>query len=130
MTTLPREPARRERPGPALWFGLLGGAGAWAVQFLVGYLVTESMCVAASSGDGGVITGSVVAVIVVSVVAFGVAVAATLAGRRVWQQGRERGEVPSGGTGWTGLAGMLLSGTFAFIILAQVLPLFLAGGCA
>ena len=36
----------------------------------------------------------------------------------------------SGGTGWTGLAGMLLSGTFAFIIVAQVMPLFLAGGCA
>ncbi len=131
MSTLHMDNEQRERPGPALWFGLLGGAAAWAVQFLVGYLVTESMCVAASArGAEGVLTGSVVAVVVVSVAAFGMAVAATLAGRRVWQRSKERGEKPSGGTGWTGLAGMLLSGTFAFIIVAQVMPLFLAGGCA
>lgn len=138
MTTLP-PPENRERPGPALWFALLGGAAAWAVQFLTGYLVTESMCVAAQRSASaeqaaGALTGATVAVLVVSLAAFAVAVAAALAGRRVWRRSEERtderGEVRTGGMGWTAFAGMLLSGVFAFIILAQVLPLFIAGGCA
>ena len=129
MTVSNTDPIDRARPGLALWFGLLGGAAAWAVQFVSSYLITEGMCGAAEQSGGGV-TGALVIVLAVSVTTFVVAVAAALAGRRVWLRARGDAEEPTGGTAWTGLAGMLLSGVFAFIIAAQVLPVFLAGGCA
>src|SRR5690606_27495372 len=119
-----------------LWFGLLGGAAAWAVQFLVGYLASEGACVGAgmsgavTSGavtSGTVVSGAVLGVAVLSVVAFAVSVAAALAGRRVWL--RERDEL-RGDSGFMGQAGMLLSAVFAFLIAVQALPLLLGGGCA
>lgn len=125
MTT-PRAPSRApDGADPALWFGLLGGAAAWAVQFLAGWLITEGVCVGAADTGTGVGAG-VVAVLVLSVAAFVVAIAAASAGRRVWR--RERHE-QDGGSGWVGLAGLVLSGVFAFVIAVQVMPLFLGGGC-
>jgi len=119
------------------WFALLGGALAWATQFLVGYLVTEGVCVGAAVGAAGgatdgpataaaAVANGTLAVVLVSLVAFTVAVLAALAGRRLWRRGRDESE---GGSGWVGLAGLLLSGVFAFVIAIQVLPLFLGGGC-
>lgn len=110
---------------PALWFGLLGGALAWAVQFAAGYFISEGVCVGLAGNGTGVGAGSL-AILLVSVAAFVVAVLAALAGRRVWQQ--QGG--PEGGSAWVGLAGLLLSAVFAFVIAVQVLPLFLGGGCA
>ena len=115
-----------EVAGPALWFGLLGGAAAWAVQFLTGYLVSEGVCVGAAGTGSGVAGGSL-AVLLVSAAAFVVAVLAALSGRRVWQAERDG---PEGGRGWVGLAGLVLSAVFAFVIAIQVTPLFLGGGCA
>ena len=61
-----------------------------------------------------------------SVVAFIIAVAAAFSGRRFWLRVRD----DTGGGGFVGLTGMLLSAVFAFVIAVQVLPLFLGGGCA
>src|SRR5690606_13189106 len=104
-----------EGQSPAQWFGLLGGAGAWAAQFIAGYLISEGVCVGLAGSGGGVGGGSL-AVLLVSIVAFVVAVFAALAGRRVWRQRRSE---PEGGSGWVGLAGMLLSAVFAFVIAVQ-----------
>ncbi len=157
MTTADRRRGRdADGAGPALWFGLLGGAAAWAVQFLAGYLISEGSCVAAAGAvNGGSLSGSSLSVLLVSLAAFVVAVLAALAGRRVWLKGGEEaaragpvGEAlqggesrrharhpepqpePHGGSRWVGLAGFMLSGVFAFVIVVQVLPLFIGGGCA
>lgn len=131
MSTPHAPPRGYDRTPTGLWFGLLGGAAAWAVQFLAGYLISEGACVAA--GEAG-LAPAALAIGLISLIAFAVAVAATLAGRRVWlQERRDLGadRVRSeGGSGWTGLAGALLSGVFAFVILVQTMPLFLGGGCA
>lgn len=143
----PRVGARRstdasspDRQLSALLFAMLGGAAAWAVQFLVGYITSEGACVALAAGSGAGagavgaggasvagLAPTVIAVVVVSLVAFGVALAAASAGRRVWLAERD---VAGGSRGFVGLAGMLLSGVFALLIVVQVAPLVLAGGCA
>lgn len=140
MSTHPTTSRPLNGAGPTLWFGLLGGAAAWAVQFLAGYLITESVCVGAAAGGLDASAG-VVVVLVLSIAAFAVAVAAAFAGRWVWQSQRDvRGGrddlgdgvssgVSRGGSGWVGLAGMVLSAVFAFIIAIQIMPLFLGGGC-
>ncbi len=157
MITADRTPGRdADGAGPALWFGLLGGAAAWAVQFLAGYLISEGSCVAAAGAvnESGALSGASLSVLLVSLAAFVVAVLAALSGRRVWLAGGEEaaragpgddaqqagetrrhahgepGREPHGGSRWVGLAGFMLSGVFAFVIAVQVLPLFIGGGCA
>lgn len=119
---------RTDRPAASrLWFGLLGGPLAWAVAFMTAYLMAESACVTG---------GSLVGPGIVWLLAAAVSVAATVV---AWTARSEAGDpaVPGPearsdrptGRRFMATAGVLFSGTFAFINLVHALPLFVGVGC-
>lgn len=125
---------RLDRPAAGrLWFGLLGGPLAWAAAFIAAYLMTESACVTGGSlvGPGIVwLLGAAVAVAaaVVAVGARGEAVASTPDDDPGAGGPEARSDRPTGRR-FMAIAGVLLSGVFAFITLTHAVPLFVGVGC-
>lgn len=125
---------RIDRPSAGrLWFGLLGGPSAWAVAFIAAYLMTESACVTGGSlvGPGIVwLLGTAVAV-TATIVAWGTrgeALSVTPNGDPGASGPEARSDSPTGRR-FLAIAGVLLSGLFAFITLTHAVPLFVGVGC-
>lgn len=125
---------RLDRPAASrLWFGLLGGPLAWAVAFISAYLMTESACVTGGSLVGPAVVwllGTAVAV-AATVVAWGArveAVSVTPNGDAGASGPEARSDRPTGRR-FMAIAGVLLSGVFAFITLTHAVPLFVGVGC-
>ncbi|HEX7022270.1 MAG TPA: hypothetical protein VF171_05385 [Trueperaceae bacterium] len=116
-------------PGSGLlWFGLLGGAAAWSVNFVVAYALAESTCFT-SLREWEVlgVRGTAVIILVVSLVTALVALIAALVSWGNWR--RWRGGEP-GGAAFASLTGLILSGVFLFIILVESLPVLFVGVCS
>lgn len=116
-----------------VWFGVLGGAIAWSVHFLVLYFLVEALCVTGTAGTrvfGFALPAFVIAIVTVValLVAFGAAVVAHRSWRR-WR-GSEHDEVRLRGSGAHLLfLGLLLNGFFVLMILVETLPIFFLGPC-
>jgi hypothetical protein len=109
------------RPGLwALWFGLFGAMGAWAIQFGVNYILVYNAC-----GNGWEFS-----LYVFSAAAIATAVAADAIAWRSWQIAR-RDRLRTVDVAWArgefmAFAGILLSGLFTLLILmTAVTPIFL-----
>jgi hypothetical protein len=110
-----------------LWFALLGGGVAWAVHLGGAWAISEFGCVAGIQRS--LLLGvSVVAwaIVAVSVMAFAVAVAATVVGwrRENRLELRDPADRVDGSAMYMCRAGWITSGIFAFIILVQSVPIF------
>jgi hypothetical protein len=108
----------------ALWFGLLGGAFAWTFRLLISYPLVPHICE----------TGLTIIPHAISFVFLVVSLAATYVAWGRWLQvrdpaltdvdewGRQRAE-------FMGVVGMLSSGMFALVIVAEWLPTFFVDPC-
>jgi hypothetical protein len=135
MTTYITPPAKSSKLG-ALWFGLLAGPIIWSVYFMVGYGLVEFVC------KLGLLGFNLLGLSAVSVIITGltlVALLATLYGGflayRKWQQ-LKRDEADQVNRGraeesrvFMALAGVLLSGLFALLILLTGLPALVLRPC-
>lgn len=115
-----------------LWTGLLGGAMAWLVHFLLVYVISEWRCVPPLPEVQVMgMTGTAWLLLAVSVVMLAAACGATLLaywndGSRADDAGTER----NGAQPFMARTGMLTSGLFAFIILVESVPiLFFTSHC-
>jgi hypothetical protein len=107
-----------------LWFALLGGPAAWTAHLLASYPLVPVACAA----------GSVMALHAVTAVSVAVATASGLTG---WRECRRlRGRVAEDGEDvrvrrayFMAVSGMFLGGFFAFVTLAEGLPVFFGDPC-
>jgi hypothetical protein len=120
-----------DRPGSntMLWFGFLGGAVGWKLQLLVNYSLVPYACV----------RDMTLLIHLASAVSLGVALAAGAAALASW---RRTGGYPFGWEGddteggptvtrsrFMAVAGLLMSGYFAMVVLTQWLPTFFLDPC-
>jgi hypothetical protein len=111
----------------ALWFAVLGPPLAWTVQLLVGYYLSSLNCKSQFSGFQLLgVSGFKVLIVVLSLVAALVTVAAGLTGWRRW---RDTGAVESrtdeglsGRVAFMALGGALLSMLFLLLIILSAIP--------
>lgn len=116
-----------------LWFGLLGGAVAWAAHLLLSYLLVEITC--ATSLPGFTLlgfNGSAVMLLALTLLSVLVALAAALVAYQDWRRfkGSARGaQMLRNASSDLSLIGFLLSGLFVLIILIEGLPIFFLRAC-
>jgi hypothetical protein len=108
IRTAPHAPA-----GPlALWFGILGGAFAWAVQLALGDMFSELGCEA--GGFGGLSIVLIAITVVAAAVAAWALVVAWRAHAAMRAGGRE--DIPFERAAFMALAGVLSSSLFLLLI--------------
>jgi hypothetical protein len=110
-----------------LWFGLIGGGVAWLLHFLISYAAGEFGCVS-GLGERHFLGISAVAwlVIVITVVMFGIALAATIMAYKGETKLKARERELREDRDWEKYmahAGWMTSGVFALIILVEALPI-------
>jgi hypothetical protein len=112
----------------SLWFGLLGGAIAWAIHFLSAYVIAEFGCVGRLDlrryGNISLVAWLELGI---SFIAVAAAAAATRAAHRCLQQlpsgdGDASAERPAERT--LARTGLFTSGIFTFVILFESIPIF------
>lgn len=112
----------------ALWFGLLGGAGAWTAHLLLAYLIAEFACVAGKDASHwlGIMTPAwwLIAMSVTMLLLSG---SATLLARLLVRRLRQRnwsGDRAAEAGSYMAKTGYYMSMLFTFIIAAQSIPIF------
>lgn len=111
----------------ALWFGLLGGAGAWTIHLLAAYAAAEFGCVSGLSSreymNVSFVAWLEIALTAMTTLFAGVAtLVAWRTHRRLLARSAERDEALAAeqNTAW---AGLLTSGLFMFIIVFESIPI-------
>jgi hypothetical protein len=92
-----------------LWYGFLGGAGAWAVQLVLGAGLEDATC---SQGSTAAKSWIIVATVLLGAAALGSSAAALASLRWAERRGDERGAIT-----FLGLTGML-AGVFFVVLIA------------
>ena len=141
-------PARVHVGLPALWFGLYGGPLAWSVQTLVNLPVASHGCFPRLEPLSSPVNGGLrVSVVVVSIAALTLCVAAAVVAFRSWTRTRDEHqsgagsarqhapataltETGEGRTRFMALAGLLTSLTFLVVSLIHTASIFLVSPCA
>ena len=110
----------------SLWFGMLGGAGAWFMHLLIAYSLVPLAC----SADLGILLYATIPLALL------VASLATLVGWRGWQRAGEAELDPDDPDDpirervrFMGLAGLVASGFFLVVIVAQSVPILMNHPC-
>lgn len=106
----------------ALWFGLLGGVIVWVFHLLVSYAFVPVAC---NTGLDSILYGTAVATL-------STAIASVLVAGRTWRRTHNAvndGHIEIQRSYFLGVAGIILSGFFVFVIIVQSLPMFLQGAC-
>lgn len=119
-----------------LWFGMLGGAGAWAMHLVFSYSLVPAAC---SAGLGFLFY--------VGIVVFaGIAIAAGFFAWRGWNAGRDPSSAQDDNVGgrrfqrngrrlmsdrirFMALSGLVMSGFFLAVIIAQSVPIIMQDPC-
>lgn len=109
-----------------LWIGLLGGAIAWLVRFLLVYVIAEWGCVPPLPEVRMLgMTGTAWLLLLVSVAMFVAACAAAVLAHRSARTHRQDADDDRTTPGrFMARTGLLLSALFAFIILVETIPIF------
>lgn len=110
----------------ALWFGLFGGAGAWTAHLMLAYAAAEFGCVG-RLGERVYLGITMVAwlVLALTVVTTLTSGAATVVAYRSHRRLRsEEAEEDAAGAAerYAARAGLMMSGTFTFVILFESIP--------
>ena len=107
----------------ALWTGILTGPVVWLISFEINFAMAPWACVDQRK----------IALYVVSLIAL---IVSAGSGMLAWSQWKELGsELPGDGGGAIprsrvmALSGMLLSGMFCLVIIAQAIPELMLGAC-
>lgn len=109
---------RFDTPGVliGLWFAVLVGPLIWAAHFMASYVLVPYACAADSD----------LSLHLSTLVALAFCGAGAFAGWRFWRKADGGLETWEGGavgrTRWMGLSGLMLSGLFAMVILAEGVP--------
>lgn len=106
------------------WFGVLGAMLAWSVESGISYAGTAHACS----------TGRYYLLYINSVVAIVVSIAAIAVAYRTYRLGTDAGSSSAEGslagrTHFMGLLGLLNSGFFTVVVLANALPRFILSPC-
>ena len=103
------------------WYGVLGGAIAWAVQLEANYALVQQACA----------SGEMTWLYIATALFLGLALSAVLVAWHEWATARaERAPEPARSrSSFMGLLGMLTSSLFALIILAHAIPMFIFSPC-
>lgn len=115
MPTGARPTTRWDLGPPALWFGLLGGPAAWTAHLLISYGLVYVVC-----GTGGSLL-----LYLTTLVTAAIAAAAGIVAWRLWrrpQTATEENAAVAARNGFAGFLGVLLSGLFLLVIVAEGLP--------
>lgn len=125
---------QRDVSQAALWVGVLGGALAWLVHFLLAYAISEWGCVPPVTDVRAFgMTGTALLLLAVSAVTFAAACAATAVAQRSRHRLHDHGDAPDAAPHagpFMARLGLQLSGLFAFIILVESIPIFyFLSGC-
>ena len=117
-------PAGRSDRG-RLWFGLLGGAGAWLVHLMTSYTIAEFGCVSSFAGQKWYGISAVAWLcIAVSVISEIVALAAVVAAyRSAPEKSSLEGDAAYEPRRYTARLGLTLSSLFALAILFESVPI-------
>jgi hypothetical protein len=102
-----------------IWYGFLGGAGAWALQLVIGYEVEDALC---SQGSSGSRPWLVATTLVLGAVAAGSLAASFLS----WREARRD---PRGVVGFLAVTGMLAASFFLVLIALGGLQLLSLDPC-
>jgi hypothetical protein len=111
----------------AQWFGALAPAGAWTVQFLAAYNLSDTI----SCSPGAVLAGGAARpwIALISGAALAVTVVAGVISYRCWIRLRSGDPTVGERASWLAVAGMMTSVLFFLIIAASFLPLVLLTPC-
>ena len=103
------------------WYGVLGGAIAWAMQLETNCALVEPACA----------TGNMKWLYLATAVFLGFALSAVLVAWHEWTMARAEGapEPARSRSSFMGLLGILTSTLFALIILAHAIPMFIFSPC-
>jgi hypothetical protein len=104
-----------------MWYGFLGGAGAWALQLLLGYGIEEGACYQGSSDTKSWI-------VLVTVLLGGVALGSSAAAFLTWRWADQRGDV-RGAVSFLALTGMFAGAFFVVLIALGGLQLLSLDSC-
>jgi hypothetical protein len=110
----------------SLWFGMLGGAGAWALHLVVSYALVPAACAA---GLGFLLYLAIPVFI-------GLAALAIFFAWRGWQASRDIPDENGNGhrlvyqrVRFMALSGLAMSGFFLMVIIAQSVPIIMQDPC-
>ena len=105
-------------PSPALvWFAVLGPPGAWVVQFLAGYALTEAACNTAGRGWDVPVDGPVAGLTAAAAAVTVLACIAALACFRATRASGEKGPPPAGRIHFLAIVGIVVAPLMLAIIL-------------
>jgi hypothetical protein len=108
------------------WFALLGASVAWAVHFMVSYLLIEAFCASWGRSVFSGLSGVTLAVLLTTLLTLPVAVASGLV---AWRNEQASAEGPDEVGAYIGRAGMLLSCLFALVIVVETIPALTLAPC-
>jgi hypothetical protein len=120
----------------SLWLGLLAGPLTWVVYFTIGYLLVEAVCKSdfLSFSLFGLTALSAI-ILLLTVIGLFITIYASFFNYRKWQQTPEKGsqdfddQLGHRPARFMTLAGLLLSGLFALIILLTGVSVFILRPC-
>jgi hypothetical protein len=117
-----------------LWFGLLGGALAWATHFLVSYILVSVACVSNYfAWQIAGLNGLLLVLLLATIIAATVTTVALVTAYRSWQRTGEGAEPsdegPRGRDAYMSVAGVILNSLFLFLIALETVPLFVLRAC-
>jgi hypothetical protein len=119
--------ATRSPTSPLLWYAVLGAPAAWAIQFGIGYWVSQAKC----SPAGGMWGISIDAwIIVLSAIAIPLAAGAGLVAYRLFRATDGAGTEPPGGRNrFMAAIGMAVTPLFLMIIALNLIGVLTYSNC-
>lgn len=107
-----------------LWFGVLGGAAAWAIRLTFSYAIVAIGCDFGLTGPAAFgLTMLDMAALTVTAITALVSAVATFVSWRIWRRTRrgawEHSGGPVGRSGYLAIFGVLMSGLFVIVILME-----------
>jgi hypothetical protein len=122
-----REESLRSPLSPIVWFAVLGAPGAWAIQFGVGYWLSQAKCSPAGAMWG---IGLDTWIIVLSAIAIPTALAAGLTGFLVFHATQGSDNAPPGGRNqFLATIGMAVTPIFVGIMALNLVGVLTYSGC-
>jgi hypothetical protein len=112
----------------ALWFGLLGGAGAWTAHLMLAYAAAEFGCVGRLGEQSylgiTMVAWLVLALTVATTLTSGAATVVAYRSRCRLRSEEAAEDAAGAAERYAARAGLMMSGMFTFVILFESIPIF------